>query len=150
MVTATFEQGVQQMMKTMKWMLAAAPTPGVVATRIHYSPAAGQYPNAVTVGNVTRATLTVPIGTNYFVATTVDASGAESDFSNEVSATVLPPANVLRIQPYVFRLDWDGLPGTLQTTTNFQVWTDLLPIAPGATVFVTNSAPQQFFRVRTE
>jgi len=58
--------------------------------KIYYGAASRAYTNAVTVGNVTNATLSglAAGATYYFSATTYDAAGNESDFSNEASYAV--------------------------------------------------------------
>jgi hypothetical protein len=61
--------------------------------KIYYSQSSGNYSTTVDVGNVTSHLLDgLEEGkTYYFAATAYDASGNESDFSNEVSATIPPP-----------------------------------------------------------
>ena len=62
----------------------------VTGYRIYYGPATASYTNSVAVGNVTNATITnlVSGATYFFAATASDASGLESDFSNETTYTV--------------------------------------------------------------
>jgi len=61
--------------------------PNVASYRIYYGTVSQQYTNVVTVGNVTNTTITgLAAGTTYyFAATTTDAAGNESAFSNEAS-----------------------------------------------------------------
>src|SRR5438552_175041 len=64
---------------------------------VNYGTAAGQYTNLVDVGNVTNSTVSnLQYGvTYYFVVTAYNASGLESDPSNEVSYDA--PANQVSI-----------------------------------------------------
>jgi hypothetical protein len=64
--------------------------PNVAGYKIYYGTLSHDYTNAVTVGNMTNATITGLLeGTIYFfAATTYDASGVESGFSNEASYAV--------------------------------------------------------------
>ncbi len=65
---------------------------GVKGYWIYYGWVSRTYTNSVNVGNVTNAPLIVPNGADYFAATAYDASGAESDFSNEARyVPVIPP-----------------------------------------------------------
>lgn len=76
----------------------ASTSPSVTNYLIYYGAGPRQYTNAVSVGNVTVGTvsnLTRGV-TFYFAATAQDSTGAESPWSNEVSARwdfVSPPAN---------------------------------------------------------
>ena len=78
---------------TLTWTATTDPT--VQGYNLYYGGASQTYTNMTGVGNVLTAKVTglVPGATYYFAATTVDASGLESVFSNEVSWTApLPPA----------------------------------------------------------
>lgn len=70
-------------------------TPGtnVAGYRVYQGSASHIYTNSTIVGNVTNVTLTSPPygKTNYYVVTAFDNQGLESDYSNEVSYTVLYP-----------------------------------------------------------
>ena len=70
-----------------------SPDPNVAGYKIYYGQASHVYTSSVDVGGVTNATITgLSAGlTYYFAATTYDATGLESDFSNE--ATTLTAAS---------------------------------------------------------
>ena len=67
----------------------------VAGYRIYYGLSSHNYTSSVDVGKVTSATITLPSGTRtyYFAATTYDATGAESDYSNEATYTPPTPVN---------------------------------------------------------
>ncbi len=71
----------------------------VAGYRIYYGLSSHNYTSSFDVGKVTSATITLPSGTRtyYFAATTYDATGAESDYSNE--ATYTPPTPVTYTPP---------------------------------------------------
>jgi fibronectin type 3 domain-containing protein len=85
----------------------------VAGYRIYYGTVSQDYTSVVTVGNVTNATITgLADGTTYFfAATTLDAAGDESAFSNEATfstaAAVVAPVNQ---------------PPTLNSLTNLTVY----------------------------
>lgn len=65
--------------------------------KVYDGSTSGQYTMTTDVGNVTTATLEgYPAGTYYFTVVAYDASGNESDYSNEVIATLPldPPPEV--------------------------------------------------------
>ncbi len=68
----------------------ASPDAAVVGYRVYFGPGSGNYTNSATIGNATSATFNnlVDGATYYFAAVSYDASGVESDFSNEISYTV--------------------------------------------------------------
>lgn len=92
-----------------------SPDASVTGYRIYWGPSSGVYTNSVAVGNVSLTTLSgLRTNTFYvFAATAYDASGVESDFSNEVGYTTpntggggtnapvkpKPVTNLRRIQP---------------------------------------------------
>ena len=67
-----------------------SPSPEVAGYRIYYGVTSGAYTNAVSVEEVTTATISglVTGTTYYFAATAFDAAGSECAFSNEASLTV--------------------------------------------------------------
>jgi len=75
------------------FVLAWDASPGVTGYKIYWGAASHNYANSVEVGNVTTAPVIVtePSLVVYFAATSVDASGIESDFSNEVAFTTPQP-----------------------------------------------------------
>jgi hypothetical protein len=80
---------------TLAW--DASPDPSVTGYRIYIGGASGNYTNSANVGNVTSTVLTnlTEGATYYFAATAYDATGVESDFSNEANYTVTTtPGNV--------------------------------------------------------
>jgi hypothetical protein len=81
---------------TLSWTVPTTRTDGTpLATlagfRIYYGPAAGSYPNKISVPNPGVTTYVVDnlaSGTWYFVATAYDANGLESDYTPPGSATI--------------------------------------------------------------
>lgn len=81
---------------TLSWVPPTQRTDGTVLTslagyRVYFGTRSGTYPNQVTITNPGVASYvvdSVPSGTYFFVLTAYDASGNESNFSNEASATV--------------------------------------------------------------
>jgi hypothetical protein len=67
----------------------ASVTPEVIGYKVYYGNSAGVYGASITIGNQTSYTVTgLTSGTYYFAVTAFDASGNESDFSNEVSQVI--------------------------------------------------------------
>ena len=68
----------------------ASPDASVTGYRIYYGGTSANYTNSATVGNVTNTTITnlVAGATYFFAATAFDATGIESDFSNETNYSV--------------------------------------------------------------
>lgn len=62
---------------------------GVAGYKVYYGTQSGNYSTSVDAGDQTSATLTgLADGQTYYIATTAyDSTGAESDFSNEISTT---------------------------------------------------------------
>lgn len=75
---------------TLAW--DASPSPEVIGYKIYVGPSTRVYTNIVTLSNVLTCTISNlnKGGTYFFTATAYDASGLESDYSNEVSYTVPP------------------------------------------------------------
>ena len=66
------------------------PIAGLAGFKIYYGTASGTYTGIVDVGSVTNYAINnLAVGTYYFSVTAYDSVGSESDFSNEVSKTVL-------------------------------------------------------------
>ena len=65
--------------------------PNLDSYRLYYGTDSGSYVQKLAVGNVTQHTVTgLSSGTRYYFAVTaIDASGAESIYSNEVFADIL-------------------------------------------------------------
>jgi Fibronectin type III domain len=76
---------------TLAW--TASTNPAELGFKIHYGAASRFYTNALTVGNVTNATINglVAGATYHFAVTTYDAAGNESAFSDEIIFTVPTP-----------------------------------------------------------
>ena len=71
------------------------PESDLAGIRIYASRVSGVYeyePVATIEPGIQTATFTIPDDTFYFVATAFDTSGNESEYSNEVSTTGLPPS----------------------------------------------------------
>jgi hypothetical protein len=81
---------------TLSWTVPTTRTDGTPLTtlagfRIYYGPAAGNYPNTISVPNPGITTYVVDnlsSGTYYFVATAYDSNGLESDYSPPASKTI--------------------------------------------------------------
>ncbi len=141
-----------------------SPATDVSTYRIYYGLASMAYTDAVSVGNVTQATITnLAVGsTYYFTATAVDSTGLESVFSNEISYNV-PPANTPVVSLEMTQSGGVGLrarltPGqtadVLSTTdlVNWQVVATLTAGPDGTFSFVDAAGrtnKQCFYRVRT-
>jgi hypothetical protein len=67
-----------------------SPDPEIAGYNVYYGSASGAYTNHVSVGNVTNATISGLLkgGTYFFVVTSYNTSGLESDPSNEISYAV--------------------------------------------------------------
>jgi Bacterial Ig domain/Fibronectin type III domain len=67
-----------------------SPDPVVIGYNVYYGAATRSYTNMVSAGNATNATVSglVPGMAYYFAATATDATGLESDYSNEVTYSV--------------------------------------------------------------
>jgi hypothetical protein len=111
----------------------------VAGYKIYYGVESQTYTNSVDVGNVTNAIITGLSGntTYYFAATSYDAFGDESGFSNE--AAFAPIAFALTSTSYVngqFAVNVSGVTNqcVVQASTNFVNWVSLQ----------TNAAPFAF------
>jgi hypothetical protein len=94
------------------------PEPEVTSYKLYWGRASRTYTNVVNVGNVTTYTVTnLPsAATHYFALVAVTTNGLESDFSAEVSTTILP------LPPRNFRY----ITNTLQGATSLDgPWTNL-------------------------
>src|SRR5450432_237328 len=78
---------------TLNW--GPSPDPNAVGYNIYYGTISHNYTNITNVGNVTLVTIDGLVAgtTYYFAATTYDAQGKESGFSNEATYDV--PASVI-------------------------------------------------------
>ena len=123
----------------------ASTNPIVAGYKIYYGTACREYTNVVVAGNIASATVTnLQSGTTYyFAATTYDAAGNESSFSEEVSYTVpntAPEAGTLTAVGQSsgrFSFTVTGTPGAdyiVQASTNLVDWESVQ----------TNTAPFDF------
>jgi hypothetical protein len=113
----------------------------VAGYKIYSGTTSHVYTGVVAVGNTTSATISglVPGTTYYFAATTLDAAGDESSFSNEASYTV--PLTAAKLAPAVFSggqfsfivAGISGQPYVVQASTNLLDWipvqTNIVPFA---------------------
>jgi hypothetical protein len=144
--------------------LAWDPSPGdsIVGYNLYYGSASRTYTNIDQVGDVTQVTVTnlCPGATYYFAITSVDASGAESDYSAELIYTV-PRALAtlqLRVTPTGQAiLDATGLAGQsydILAAPSLGSWTNLGTLtlgADGTSEFIDSTAagqPSCFYRLR--
>ncbi len=132
---------------------------------IYYGTASGQYSNSNNVGNVTNTTVSgLQEGRNYyFVVTAYDASGLESDPSNEASYQE-PPLRVIFSPPPVPSVSNSvskvkviqnltlGRKYLLESSHDLAQWTTNGPPFPAGSETVTNEfaldTPRRFFRLR--
>lgn len=72
-----------------------SPDTNVIGYNIYYGTASRSYTNEVSLGNISSATISGLVGgvTYYFAATSYDATGDESDFSNEIEYNI--PTSVI-------------------------------------------------------
>jgi hypothetical protein len=134
----------------------------IAGYNLYYGPGSLTYTNMVQVGDVTQATVTnlCPGATYYFAITSVDASGAESDYSAELIYTV-PRALAtlqLRVTPTGQAiLDATGLAGQsydILAAPSLGSWTNLGTLtlgADGTSEFIDSTAagqPSCFYRLR--
>lgn len=130
----------------------ASPSAGVTGYRVYEGPASGDYPRSYVVGQALGVTIPKPVAPTHFVVTAYESeAGAESDFSNEVKFTPAIVTASLNFYTYIFRADWSGSPGTLETSADLgtnKTWTVVRPIATGESVLITNDQQRAFFRVR--
>jgi hypothetical protein len=150
---------------TLNW--EASPDPNAVGYNIYYGIVSHNYTNIINVGNVTLVTIDGLVAgtTYYFAATTYDAQGKESGFSNEatydVPASVIPnilPTMQIRNAPAgQFLLTVTGSVNQsydIEATEDFSGWTVIGTVVIGAggsqdfaDVDATNY-PQRFYRTR--
>jgi hypothetical protein len=137
-----------------------SPDNSVAGYRLYYGGASRNYTNSVVVGNVTTNTVSgLASGIPYFFAVTAyDASGSESDFSNEAISVPGQPGVRIGITPAKQAvLTVTGLIGhtyEVLASTNLTAWTVIGTVTLGASGSVeftdTNAAsfPKRFYRTR--
>lgn len=130
--------------------------PLVAGYKIYYGPSSHNYTSVAIEGNVTNATLTglAPGATYFFAATSFDADGNESDYSNEATYTVPDdrPSLTLPAQaPGEFGFTVSGITDAeyiVQGSTNLVDWISLeTNISPFNFVDAeAGNFPQRFYR----
>ncbi|HWQ90110.1 MAG TPA: fibronectin type III domain-containing protein [Clostridia bacterium] len=144
---------------TLAWDLSTSTD--VAGYRIYYGTSAGNYTEAVEVGNTNQATIeSLEAGTvYYFAATAVTSSGLESPFSEEVAYTVpgakSPKLRVKLNQQKQVAVEGSAAAGEtyqLQVTQDFVNWTTVTTVtadASGAVQYVdpAATAPSRFYRL---
>ena len=128
----------------------------VVAYRIYFGTASGNYDSQVMVDNTNEVTISgLEDGvTYYFAATSIDSAGDESAFSNEAVYTVPPAAATLTALAgsagqFSFGVSGiSGYPYVVQSSTNLMDWVSVQTNTPPFTFTDTNAAgmPQCFYR----
>ena len=131
----------------------------VVGYKVYYGTASGVYTNAVTVSASENATITGLVGgtTYYFAATTVDASGVESAYSNEIQYRPgVPHIRARTMWNGLFTLTVSGTTGhtyEIEATQDLTNWTIIGIVTVGAagtldfTDTDTARFPQRFYRI---
>ena len=129
--------------------------PGVAGYRIYYGAASQSYTNCTDVGMATNVTIVLPStgGTYYFAAADYDASGVQSDFSNEAIFTVpaaarLTPA-MLSAGQFAFTVSGTaGCNYVVQVSTNLSNWSPMATNVPPFTFVDPNASnfSRRFYR----
>lgn len=159
LATVPFQAFASQSLQTLTLAWNASSSPAVAGYTIYYGSQLGSYPNKISVGNVTNATisgLNLSVR-NYFVVTARDTLGLESLPSNQVSY-VIPslfslamqmvqgnPAAVIITSTGATPANW-----VLESSSNMTTWTTAAT-GTNASVSVTMTVagtPTRFFRLR--
>jgi hypothetical protein len=137
-----------------------SPDSAVTGYRVHYGVVSGQYTNSLTVGNSTATTVSglVPGVTYYFATTAYNASGAQSQFSNEISyQVVFSQLRISALPGQEVRLTVAGQAGhsyDVEATQDFTRWAVIGVVTAGVSGsvdFIDENAasfPQRFYRLR--
>jgi hypothetical protein len=137
-----------------------SPDDSVTGYRVYYGTSPRNYTNSIVAGNILNTTISgLTSGmTYYFAVTAYDASGAESDFSNEVAVMPGQPQLRLGVTPAKqAALTVSGLIGhtyEILASTNLTTWSVIgsATLGPGATQDFTDpdaaSFPRRFYRTR--
>jgi hypothetical protein len=137
-----------------------SPNSSVAGYRVHYGTASRNYTDSVVAGNVMTTTVGgLTSGSSYYFAVTAyDASGAQSDFSNEVRIVPGQPRVRLALSPAKQAvLTVSGLIGRtydILASTNLTVWSVIGSATLGASATQdftdVNAAgfPRRFYRTR--
>jgi len=144
-----------------------SPSPDIVGCHLYYGTVSGEYTNTVVVGDVTTVTVSGLLSgvTYYFAVTAVDASGEESDFSNEISyerQLAQAPPSVAQLQIQSMSAEQVDLSATgpaghtydIEASEDLITWTVIgtgTLDASGSLSFTDIDAPnypQRFYRMR--
>jgi Fibronectin type III domain len=137
-----------------------SPSVDVSGYLLYYGAASGDYTNSVVVGKVTTNTVSGLAGgvTYFFAVTAYDASGQESDFSNEMRHTPGVPGVWIRVTPgrqVVLTVTGQiGHAYDILATEDFAAWTIIGTVTLDASGSMdstdTNAAnfPERFYRTR--
>jgi hypothetical protein len=133
--------------------------PNVAGYKIYYGGASGVYTNSVDVGNVTNAIITglTANTTYYFAATSYDAFGDESGYSDETSASATTsPAAAATLAPAAcvsgqFAFSVSGVTNAqciVQASTNLVDWVSIQTNTAPFTFVDSNASQfsQRFYR----
>ena len=95
-------------------------SPGVTGYRLGYGTASGQYGTVVDVRKVTTWTVSnLAPGTYYFAVKAYDSTGLESEYSAEVSTTIVPPVDTTApVISAVAASEVNATSATISWTTN--------------------------------
>lgn len=121
-----------------------SPDPNAAGYNVYFGRTSGVYTDKVNAGNTAALTISGLTGgvTYYFAATTYDAYGQESGFSNEAEYTVPLTTFTLQIDGQA------GLPFTVYSATNLAgLWSLFASGIFPATLAVTNNGAQEFFKL---
>ena len=138
-----------------------SPDPTVTGYNVYYGTASHTYTNHLHLGNVTNATITgLTAGvTYYFAATSYNAAGTESSYSNEASSVVPPPVPDLQLRAAAgqFILTVNGPAGQtnqILASPDLKTWTVIgtVTLGTGGSLNFTdpNAAafPRRFYRTQ--
>jgi hypothetical protein len=137
-----------------------SPDSAVTGYRVHYGVVSGQYTNSLAVGNSTATTVSGLVhGVTYYFATTAyNASGAQSQFSNEISYQVaFSQLRISALPAQEVKLTVAGQAGhvyDIEATQDFTTWAVIGVVTAGASGsvdFIDENAasfPLRFYRLR--
>jgi fibronectin type 3 domain-containing protein len=127
--------------------------PDVDSYRLHMGTASRQYPSAFLLGKVTSYTVTDLVsGVYYFAVTARNTAGLESDFSNEVIATIGETRIDAGIANNRFEITAHGVPGqkySIQISRDLKSWEPLISRtadSKGQFTFRDTAFPDSAFR----
>jgi len=122
---------------TLAW--DASSSPGVTGYRVYYGTNSRSYSFVTNTSLVTTQTVLLPhLGRWFFAATANDASGIESEFSNEVEWEAKPAAPLMQGEP------WVRLSPVIERSTNQVDWVSTI----GVPTFIAATNGMEFFTAR--